>query len=600
MLVDMERSYITAGFFRATMYNRYEKLRMQQDMQQQMASQQGDGGQARGMAAKAKSYFPAFGAAKEPEPVQGAGGAMPHHRAATSPTPPPARGGDDSGDEQSGGAAFKMGGDPNDFVAHYFEKCSSNDTALPSSWKWQRRFFIFSDSQRMLYYFKSPEDVPKPNGLRGQVNIAECVIDDLDDRGVPRHPGSPPPSSSDKAHWMIKIRHKDPSRSAVKEHNAIILRAETFASKAEWLGRLRRAIGKPAAETKPTPRRQSGGGGQEGGEHGENGVEQGEGGVPPDGMGRQQSSVNYGEAEPTLDTQLGQGASVFRAEHLRDAAGHLPLAPRVLLNPMRNADKGVVDKVTDTMKAMMTGSFESQYDALLEQFASDMCVYTRMVCDTVVTTVPKAIVHALIKKSQKSLIERLFTVIHKLTPDQMERLLREDDGTVQHRMQARGVFDDVKSAVFAVHQQLERISLGSDRPEKVKLTVNAIAYAGMPALLSTEQKNYYDRLFSHSHAPDCMRFWANPPPMKSVLPGMLPPGVASRRESDSGGADAGRARGPPHGPPGHQPGRGPSAVAPQRPAPGGAPPPVPMRPAPVPGAASVRRAPPPPPPPGGR
>jgi hypothetical protein len=29
MLVDMERSYITAGFFRHTMYNRYEKLRIQ-------------------------------------------------------------------------------------------------------------------------------------------------------------------------------------------------------------------------------------------------------------------------------------------------------------------------------------------------------------------------------------------------------------------------------------------------------------------------------------------------------------------------------------------------------------------------------------------
>ncbi len=33
--------------------------------------------------------------------------------------------------------------------------------------------------------------MPKPNGLRGQVNIAECTVEDLDDRGQPRHPGSP-------------------------------------------------------------------------------------------------------------------------------------------------------------------------------------------------------------------------------------------------------------------------------------------------------------------------------------------------------------------------------------------------------------------------
>ena len=52
--------------------------------------------------------------------------------------------------------------DPNDFVAAYFDKSGSDDNALTfGSLKWQRRFFIFSDSQRMLYYFKSPDDVPK-------------------------------------------------------------------------------------------------------------------------------------------------------------------------------------------------------------------------------------------------------------------------------------------------------------------------------------------------------------------------------------------------------------------------------------------------------
>ncbi len=57
-------------------------------------------------------------------------------------------------------------------------------------------------------HLQSPEDVPKPNGLRGQVNIAECVVDDLDERGQARHPGSPPLSSTDKAHWMMRVRHK--------------------------------------------------------------------------------------------------------------------------------------------------------------------------------------------------------------------------------------------------------------------------------------------------------------------------------------------------------------------------------------------------------
>jgi hypothetical protein len=59
--------------------------------------------------------------------------------------------------------------------------------SLPmDSWRYQKRFFILSDSQRALYYFKSPDDVPKTNGLRGQINMAECMVEDLDDRGLPR------------------------------------------------------------------------------------------------------------------------------------------------------------------------------------------------------------------------------------------------------------------------------------------------------------------------------------------------------------------------------------------------------------------------------
>jgi hypothetical protein len=67
MLVDMERSYITAGFFRHTMYTRFDKIKQQQAGM--MASSNGTSGKdapPTGMigstAAKAKNFFPAFGA----------------------------------------------------------------------------------------------------------------------------------------------------------------------------------------------------------------------------------------------------------------------------------------------------------------------------------------------------------------------------------------------------------------------------------------------------------------------------------------------------------------------------------------------------------
>ena len=55
-----------------------------------------------------------------------------------------------------------------------------------------------------------------------------------------------------------------------------------------------------------------------------------------------------------------------------------------------------------------------------------------------------------IKKSEKNLLERLFSVIHNLTPVQMENLLREDDSVVQRRLQARRALNELKSALYQV------------------------------------------------------------------------------------------------------------------------------------------------------
>ena len=62
-----------------------------------------------------------------------------------------------------------------------------------------------------------------------------------------------------------------------------------------------------------------------------------------------------------------------------------------------------------------------------------------------------------IKKSEKNLLERLFSVIHSLTPVQMENLLREDDSVVQHRLQARKALNELKSAQYQVRHQSTQV-----------------------------------------------------------------------------------------------------------------------------------------------
>jgi dynamin GTPase len=57
----------------------------------------------------------------------------------------------------------------------------------------------------------------------------------------------------------------------------------------------------------------------------------------------------------------------------------------------------VLNPIRLNEKARKGGPADARYDALMEQFGSDMSIYTRMVCDTVCTTVPKAIVHCMVR-----------------------------------------------------------------------------------------------------------------------------------------------------------------------------------------------------------
>lgn len=69
--------------------------------------------------------------------------------------------------------------DPNDLKAGYLEKRigeGSGRGAIPvESWKWQKRWFIFTDTKAMLYYFKSPDDPPN---YRGAINI-RCALQSM-------------------------------------------------------------------------------------------------------------------------------------------------------------------------------------------------------------------------------------------------------------------------------------------------------------------------------------------------------------------------------------------------------------------------------------
>lgn len=177
---------------------------------------------------------------------------------------------------------------------------------------------------------------------------------------------------------------------------------------------------------------------------------------------------------------------------------------------------------------------------------------------------------------------------------------------VERRKEARACLEDVKTCVFQVQQVMEKRNMqpAGERTGTVRLSANCFAYAGMAEQLTKDQRAYFDKLFSTPNAPDPMRAWTIPPPVRA-----LPPVVAAAIAQQQA-QQAAQQQGPPRGPPPPGAGQPGAPPVPQRPAPGAVPQGAPMRGPP--GAPPGQRAPPPapmgapmvvrrpPPPPGGR
>ncbi len=53
-----------------------------------------------------------------------------------------------------------------------------------------------------------------------------------------------------------------------------------------------------------------------------------------------------------------------------------------------------------------------------------MRMYIGMVCDTIVTTVPKSVVHCLVRKAEKNLLNHLFGHVHKMSEEELKAMLQ--------------------------------------------------------------------------------------------------------------------------------------------------------------------------------
>lgn len=513
MLVDMERSYITAGFFRYTMSRRFEASQSQAAVQKALNKDAG----------RPKKGFMGFGGGggPDPAPVQPSG---PSTDNVMSPGRPSSGGG--------GGISLGSLADPNDYIAAHFDKKVNEESARQSlpvdSWRWQKRFFIFSDSMKTLYYFKTPDDVPKPNGLRGQISLVDCIIEDLDERGNTRPSigsANVELQRGDRASLLLRIRSLDPRRPIVKDHTSLVLRAENVSTKYEWIQRMMRAVAaaagpppplaavqQPAAA--PAPPQAVGPDGAS-----SNGT------LPPGAPGdidvdAAAVAAELGAVQLTRrdsfevmqSTRLGQGAKFFRAEECRDQHGRLQPAPPIVLGPMAPSDlsqggaappPSTSKKLLDLAKKPLSvqETWETRYEQLMEQFASDMRLYMGMVCDTIVTTVPKSVVHCLVRKAEKNLLNHMFGHVHKMSEVEIERMLQEDSSVTEKRAAVRDLYDKIKMAIDDVQYKQEKIKRKDHEGDNVLMDAQVLAMACMTDLLSGDQRRRYTDLIDSPFMP---------------------------------------------------------------------------------------------------
>ena len=373
-------------------------------------------------------------------------------RAGASVPPPPAAG--------ARGTDLKTG---------YLEKRigeHSSRSSLPDAFRWQRRYFVLTESRGMLYYFKSPDDPPN---YKGVLSLRDCKIDDLDadesgvrggagagnggsaavrssvgaassgkydlDGGAGGGGGAAAASASSSSlsastsslpgssnvSLLFRISHRDPTRAVYKNHASLVLRAESPSEKYSWLARLRAAAASAAngppdasastANPAASPRSAAG--------------------PLASGAAKRSGAVNGSSG--------GDGGNIIGRRSTTDVPTSPPQPPAALVQP-RPATipaSGIGSALAHGVSSKLgpeppyaygpsSSTSSSSWDAFLEALGADTASYVRTVCATIAVTVPKAAVHCQVKRAQGHLLEALYAAVSSLPPNAASGLLAED------------------------------------------------------------------------------------------------------------------------------------------------------------------------------
>ncbi|EIE26899.1 hypothetical protein COCSUDRAFT_64712 [Coccomyxa subellipsoidea C-169] len=394
-IVNMEQTYVTAAFFRHRTAERYKAMMQAQQTARLL-------GEGKAVAADSDSD-------DDDDSRDSMDGDSPHRpRELTASSTP-------IGGPLSGGLTIPATmNDPGDLLTGYLEKRigeNSGRQSLPEAWRWQKRYFVLTEPKGMLYYFKSADDPPNYKGL---INMRECKAEDVDVDGLPKSASRSKydlDGGGGQVSLLIRVSHKDPSKPCVKNHHSLVLRADSASEKFMWLARLKNASDGGGAGGRAPLR------GYTSEQLRADSVTSSTAPTPRDGVRR-------GGTPKVGDVPLGGiGSSALFTED--SGLGPEPVLPSRYGN-------GVDNRV---------------FDDYLQQLAEDTAAYVRTVCQTIVLTVPKAIIHCQVKRAQAHLLEHLYGAMTGLGGAEAEYLLEEDPESVMGREKLKKSVGDVADAI---------------------------------------------------------------------------------------------------------------------------------------------------------
>ena len=428
VIVSMEGSYITHSFFRRLLAQRFPKS-------------DEESGRAAGGKPSAASSHPA------PSPGEPLGSARRTSSSSADPRSAPIQSPRKSLED------LMKPGAQSEYMMGFLEKTSDSNRLGPmDSWKWQRRWFVLADSKRNLYYFRDPDELPN---FRGCISMEDCVVEDLAAAQAARTAGvrDPwdfgPPSGNGAGNGagggvgdipqgdvslLIALSSKNPSKPIHKENSRIVLRAESAASKYEWLARMK-------AATKPPP---AGGGGRADPAPSNNPAR-----VAPAVRGPSAPRLGAGGNSSDEEDAAGVGRPLQAvAAGARSVSGYF----MGLLHGQRA--QGAASSASGARGAPPGRLGEEAFYAMLSE---DLFTYTESIVKSLCRTIPKAVVNGMVQKAELELLDCMYEKVSNMDAIELSVFSSpEDSEVIQKRAGHEAALGDLDAALGTLCEAAEQ------------------------------------------------------------------------------------------------------------------------------------------------